>query len=68
MPINMRVSTQREALRTQDLDEKMNRVEISQLVIVRVDTDAEEQPRIPSIDDLVVPELAVREFRSLTYG
>lgn len=34
----------------------MYRLEICQLVIIRIDADAEEQPRVPPINDPVLPE------------
>lgn len=43
--------------RIQHLYEKVNRLKIRQLVIVRVYTDAEEQPGIATVDDFVVAEL-----------
>lgn len=33
----------------------MDRFEIRKLVVIRIDTDTEEQPRIPPIDDLRAP-------------
>ncbi len=41
----------------QHLDEEMDRLEVRQFVVVGVDAHAEEQPRVPPIDDLVVAEL-----------
>jgi len=41
----------------QHLHEEMYSLQISQLVIVRVDTGTEEEPRVSPIDDLVVAKL-----------
>ncbi len=41
----------------QHLDKEMNGLQIRQLVIVRIDAGAEEEPCVPSVDDLIVPEL-----------
>ena len=41
----------------QHLDKEVYSLQIRQLIIIRIHADAEEQPRIPSIDDLVVAEL-----------
>lgn len=46
----------------------MNSLEVCQLVIVRVDADAEEEARISSVNDLVVPELAAGQFREERMG
>ena len=35
----------------------MNSLQIRQLVIIRVDADAEKEARVPPVDDLVVAEL-----------
>jgi len=35
----------------------MYRLQVRQLVVVRVDAGAEEEPRVPPVHDLVVPEL-----------
>ena len=43
--------------RVEHLDEEMDRFQIRQLVIVGVDARAEEQARVPPVDDLVVAEL-----------
>ena len=39
------------------LDEEVDRLEERQLVVVGVDARAEEEPRVPPVHDLVVPEL-----------
>ena len=44
----------------EDLDEEVDGLEVGELVVVRVDADAEEQAGVSAIDDLVVPELDVR--------
>lgn len=41
----------------QYLDEEMYGLQIRQLVIVGVDADAEEKPRVAPVDNLQVPEL-----------
>lgn len=41
----------------QNLDEEVDGLQVRQLVVVGVDAGAEEQPRVPPVDDLVVPEL-----------
>lgn len=41
----------------EDFYEEVNRLEESELVVVSVDAGAEEQPRVPPVDDLVVAEL-----------
>ena len=41
----------------EDLDEEVDRLEVRQLVVVRVHARAEEQPRVPPVHDLVRPEL-----------
>lgn len=35
----------------------MNRLEVRELVVVRVDADAEEEARVPAVDDFQVAEL-----------
>lgn len=39
------------------LDEEVDRLQVRQLVVVGVDARAEEEPRVPPVDDLVVAEL-----------
>jgi len=39
------------------LDEEVDRLEEGQLVVVGVDAGAEEEARVPAVDDLVVAEL-----------
>ncbi len=39
------------------LDKEMDRLEVGQLVVVGVDARAEEEPRVPPVDELVVAEL-----------
>jgi len=39
------------------LDEEVDRLEVRELVVVGVDARAEEEPRVPPVDDLVVAEL-----------
>lgn len=41
----------------EDLDEEVDGLEVGQLVVVGVDAGAEEQARVPSVDNLVVAEL-----------
>lgn len=43
--------------RTEDLDEQVDGLQVRQLIVVRIDTDAEEQTSISPVHDLVVPEL-----------
>jgi hypothetical protein len=49
-------------VRTKHFHKQVDRLEVGQLVIVRVDADAEEQPGVAAVHDLVVPEL--RDERS----
>jgi hypothetical protein len=39
------------------LDEEVDRLQVRELVVVGVDAGAEEEPRVPPVDDLVVAEL-----------
>ena len=41
----------------QHLDKEMNRLQVGQLVVIRIDAGAEEQPCVAPVNDLVVPEL-----------
>ena len=41
----------------QHLDEEVDGLEVSELVVVCVDARAEEEPRVPPVYNLVVPEL-----------
>lgn len=41
----------------EDLDEEVDGFEVGQLVVVGVDAGAEEQARVPPVDDLVVAKL-----------
>jgi hypothetical protein len=41
----------------QHLNEEVDRLQISQLVVVRVHAGAEEEPRVSAVDNLVVAEL-----------
>lgn len=41
----------------EDLDEEVDGLEEGELVVVRVDAGAEEEARVPPVDDLVVAEL-----------
>ncbi|KAF7557343.1 hypothetical protein G7046_g6070 [Stylonectria norvegica] len=41
----------------EDLDEEVDGLEVGQLVVVGVDAGAEEEPRVPPVDNLVVAEL-----------
>ncbi|RUP48067.1 hypothetical protein BC936DRAFT_144997 [Jimgerdemannia flammicorona] len=41
----------------QNLHEKVNSLEIGELVVVRVDADAKEEAGVAAVDDLVVAEL-----------
>lgn len=43
--------------RVQDLDKKVDRLEVCQLVIVRVHAHAEEEASVATIYDFIVPEL-----------
>jgi hypothetical protein len=43
--------------RTENLDKEMDRFEVGELIVVRVDADAEEETSVSSVDDLVVSEL-----------
>jgi hypothetical protein len=36
----------------------MYRFEVSEFIVISVDTDAEEEPSVATVDDFVVPELA----------
>ena len=47
--------------RTEHLDEQVDRFEVCQLVVVRIDADAEEQPGVAAVYDLVVAELPRRD-------
>lgn len=47
--------------RTEHFDEQMNRLEIRQLIVVRVDADAEEQASVAPVNDLVVTKLTRRD-------
>ena len=53
-------------VRVQDLDEQVDRLQVGQLVVVRVDAHAKVQARVPPVDDLVVAELERGETRTRT--
>lgn len=44
---------------TENLDKQMNSLQVCKLVVIRVDTDAEEQTSVATVDDLVIAELTV---------
>lgn len=44
-------------LLTEDLDKKMDSLEVRELIVVGIHTDTEEETGVSSVDDLVVPEL-----------
>lgn len=45
----------------QHLYEEVDRLQVRQLVVVRVDANAEEQPRVPPVDDLCGGEVLTDE-------
>lgn len=46
----------------------MNRLEVRQLVVIRVDADAEEEAGVSSVHDLVVSELAISSCSVRMFG
>lgn len=53
--------------RTQDLNEEMNSFEVCKLVVIGVDTDAEEEAGVAAVNDLVVAELGALVSISCIY-
>jgi hypothetical protein len=52
-----RVCTRTRALRTEDLNKEMNRLQVGQFVVICVNTYAEEEASIATVYNLVIPEL-----------
>lgn len=44
---------------TENFHKQVDRLEVGQLVVVRIDADAEEEAGVSSVDNLVVSELSV---------
>jgi len=47
------------ALRTEDLNKEVNRLQVGQFIVIRINTYAEEEASIATVYNLVIPELKV---------